>query len=201
MYATREQWLQALMQALAPLLEAVTPGSTSAMENWRVSVGFPGGGSARKRIGECWPSTASAAQLQEIFISPVLGDAVSVDHVLLHEMVHAADGNKSGHRGAFAKMAKALGLVGKMTATSAGPDLRVKLNEITARLGPYPHSALNLSSRVKQTTRLVKCECPDCGYIIRTTAKWIEQGVPICKNGHAPIRFHVDGAEDTEEGE
>jgi hypothetical protein len=191
MYQTRESWLAALMQELAPLLEEVQPGSTQGIENWRVSCGFPGGGSARKRIGECWSSSLSHDGRIEMFISPVLGDAISVDHVLLHEMIHAADGVKSGHRGPFAKMAKALGLVGKMTSTTPGPALRERLNSLTEKLGPYPHSALSLSGRKKQATRLVKCTCPECGYIIRTTDKWLDQSLPMCQNGHDSVEFEV----------
>jgi len=32
----------------------------------------------------------------------------------------------------------------------------------------------------KQTTRLVKCVCPDCGYTIRVTRKWLDTGLPYC---------------------
>lgn len=36
------------------------------------------------------------------------------------------------------------------------------------------------------TTRLVRCECPKCGYLVRTTRKWLDIAVPTCP---------VDGAE------
>ena len=33
----------------------------------------------------------------------------------------------------------------------------------------------------KQTTRLKKLKCSECGYTVRTTAKWIETlGAPLC---------------------
>lgn len=32
-------------------------------------------------------------------------------------------------------------------------------------------------------SRLVKCSCPDCGYVVRTTAKWIAVGLPTCPCG------------------
>lgn len=32
----------------------------------------------------------------------------------------------------------------------------------------------------KQTTRLIKVECPACGYIIRVTRSWLLVGVPYC---------------------
>jgi hypothetical protein len=69
----REAYLTNLMHALAPLLEESLRGATATMDTWRVSVGFPGGGNRRTRIGECWGHTASSQGLTEIFISPVLG--------------------------------------------------------------------------------------------------------------------------------
>ena len=39
-------------------------------------------------------------------------------------------------------------------------------------------SALKIA---KQSTRLIKCECAECGYTMRTTTKWIETlGAPLC---------------------
>lgn len=32
----------------------------------------------------------------------------------------------------------------------------------------------------KQPTRLLKAECPVCGYTIRVTQKWVAQGLPVC---------------------
>lgn len=32
----------------------------------------------------------------------------------------------------------------------------------------------------KQPTRLIKCACPNCGYVIRTTRKWMATGLPWC---------------------
>ncbi len=50
------------------------------------------------------------------------------------------------------------------------------------KLGPYPHHSLNpIVKDKKQGIRLIKAECPGCGYIIRTTRKWFEGvGLPIC---------------------
>lgn len=179
---TREEWLNDLMTRLLPLLEEAAPGSTANADNWRVSVGWPGGGSRHKRIGECWSPKASTNGYSEIFISPKLATTEQVDHVLLHEMIHAADKNENGHKGPFRKIAVAVGLIGKMTATTAGDALRVKLDSITAGLGPYPHSALNPrnNGQKKQTTRMKKLECSDCGYVLRTTQSWIDIGLPSC---------------------
>lgn len=184
---TRESYLNRLMrEVLAPMLEQAKPGSTATIDTWRVSVGFPGGGSARKRIGECWSDKASSAGLTEMFISPILESASEVDHVLLHEMIHAAVGTAEGHKGPFKALARAVGLTGKMTATTASEELRERLNATIAdTLGAYPHARLDLgaSGVKKQTTRMIKAECMDCGYTFRTAQKWIDTGLPTCVCG------------------
>lgn len=180
--ANREQWLTLLMTNLASYMEEVEPSSTGKMAAWRVSCGWPGGGSRRKRIGECWSQTCSKGGMVEMFISPLLESPGDIDHVLLHEMVHASVGTKCGHRGPFAKLARKLGLKGKLTSTFAGPELRERLDAIVADMPAYPHSAINPKDvdRKVQSTRMVKCRCDECGYIIRTTRKWLDKGVPFC---------------------
>ena len=148
----------------------------------RVSVGFPGGGSARKRIGEHWHPKSSRDGVSQIFISPVLDDSYQVLDVLCHELVHSVYPS-DGHRKGFAKACKALGM-SKPWKTASVPresNLGGLLKLIEQYIGRYPHSALNLSDRKKQTTRMVKCLCESCGYVARTSNQWIESsGAPIC---------------------
>lgn len=185
---TREEWLNAALWALRPWFE--NRANAHIPTDARVSVGFPGGGSARKRIGECWARRVSKDKVNEIFISPVLQDPVRLLDVLVHEAVHAVDDCVSGHKGEFKRIARAVGLEGKMTATHAGEELKAELARIMALLPPLTHGALDLSTRKKQPTRLVKLECDCCGMLMRTTAKWLEQtGLPACACGGA---FHCD---------
>lgn len=184
-FDTREQWLMAGMDALRPLFAA---HGYDVPAQVRVSCGWPGGGSARKRIGEAWSPKAASDGVAQIFISPTLDDAVRVLDVLAHEMVHVTVGNEAGHGKVFRACATAIGLTGKMTATVAGPELETKLAGIAQRLGAYPNAKLNLGSRKKQTTRMVKLQCPDpqceCGgYSVRTTRKWLDVGMPSCPMG------------------
>jgi hypothetical protein len=87
-------------------------------------------------------------------------------------------------REGFRGKATAIGLVGKMTATTVGEELLPKLTAIAERLGDYPHSVLKPSGKEKvQTTRMLKLECPEDGYIVRTTAKWLDVGYPSCPCG------------------
>jgi hypothetical protein len=197
-FETREEWLTA---ALQPIARHIADKANETMpDNVKASCGFPGGGSARKRIGECWSTQSSAIKASEIFISPVMSDPVRILDVLLHEAIHATVGVEHGHKAPFKRVAVACGLTGKMTATVAGPELETVLQDIAVELGPYPHGALSLSDRKKQKTRLVKCECMLCGYIVRTTSKWIESaGAPLCPcSGDAMM---VDGAEDSEDSD
>lgn len=177
---SREDWLMQAVGALTPMFEALDLDVT--VPAVRVSVGWPGG-SGRKNsvIGQCWAPAAAADGTAQIFISPVLDDALRVLDVLAHEMVHAIDRNESGHRGRFAKIAKAFGLEGKMTATVAGEDLKETLTEVAADLGDYPHAALTPDVGKKQTTRMRKVECETTGYTLRTTRKWLDAyGAPKC---------------------
>ena len=59
--------------------------------------------------------------------------------------------------------------------------MRRRLEELVSDIGrPYPHGQLAPSDERKQSTRLLKLTCPECGYVIRTTRKWLETGLPTC---------------------
>lgn len=180
---TREQWLIEAAAKLDKLIKAA--GFEPAPV--RPSVGWPssGGLSQRKRtIGQCWAADTAADGLSQIFVSPLLIDTVEVLGTLLHEQLHAAVGTECGHKGAFGKAARAVGLEGKMTATVPGADLAKRLEAIAAELGPYPHAALTPGVKHKpQATRMLKVVCGACGYQVRTTRKWLDLGVPTCPCG------------------
>lgn len=180
---TREAWLLDAAAALRPIFEEV--GET--VPALRVSVGWPGGrGKKGNVIGQCWATSAAADGVAQLFISPVLDDAARILDVLAHEIIHAIDDCEHGHRGRFAKVAKAIGLEGKMTATVAGEALKERLAGIAEDLGPFPHAVLgggSSSGPKKQGTRMLKVECPEDGYTLRTTAKWLAMGVPTCPCG------------------
>lgn len=183
-YPNRETWLIA---ATSELRDTLFKRHAETVPEVKVSVGFPGGGSARKRIGECWNGRAASDGMPQVFISPVLADPVRVLDVLVHELIHAIVPD-AGHKTPFKRIATKLGLTGKMTATVAGPELEAELRALSDRLGAFPHAGLTLSGRKKQTTRLNKVECPDCGYTCRVTSKWLEDaGAPICPCNQAPM--------------
>lgn len=68
------------------------------------------------------------------------------------------------------------------------PATRVKLIKrdgggVVAAPPPAPgddEGAPDSSAPPKQTTRLLKASCSECGYTVRVTAKWLEVGPPHC---------------------
>jgi hypothetical protein len=179
----REAWLKRASKLLTPMLEAA--GSPPPL-NIRYSCGWPSVSKGGMRIGECWASTASKDGHFEIFISPTIDDPMRVLDILLHEMVHACVGLKHGHKGEFKRVAKAVGLKGRMTATHAGEELKGELINLCRKLGDYPHARLRKGLRSgpkKQGTRLLRVACPTCDYTVRITQKWLNIGLPICPCG------------------
>lgn len=180
---TREEYLNAATALMSPWFNA----QGYPLPPVRVSVGIPAGGKGGKlkRIGECWSPAASADATTEVFICPSQSNATNVLAILVHELVHAAVGLEHGHKGEFKRLALALGLEGKMTSTTAGVDLTARLTAIISQLGAYPHAALNtaLSGRKKQSTRMIKLVCDDCGWTCRTAQKNVDAGLPVCHCG------------------
>ena len=182
MEPNREAWLTQALDALRPLF---TEASYTVPDNIKVTCGFPSRGATSSRnrtIGQCWDSGLSDAKVFEIFISPVIADSGEAIAILAHEIIHAIVGYKAGHKAPFKRCALAIGLAGKMTATHAGAELQAHIDTMLPTLGEYPHGALNPRAKTaKEGTRLLKAECPQCGYTVRVTRKWLDlDGAPFC---------------------
>jgi predicted SprT family Zn-dependent metalloprotease len=197
----REAWLGCLIELLRPtFVELQKP----LPETIHVSVGFPSKGAlarSKRRIGECWSGQETSADGNpHIFLHPELTEPgpesrledAAIDHVLLHELVHAALREENcGHRGPFRKLAEAVGLTGrkkgtgpaKMTATWATAEGARKLAKLRKRLGAYPHSALNFVPPARKKGRMLKmtCTCEEhSGRPLRVSKKNAELGALRC---------------------
>lgn len=177
--AARHAWIEKAAQALR---RRFAERGYSVPHNTRISIGFPKG--SRKGahlLGQCWGAAASTDGHHEIFVSPELCDGVRIFDVLCHEFCHAVVGLEAGHKAMFKGCAEALGLTGKMTATVGSEQFNAWARDQISRLGAYPAGGLRVGTQVKkQGTRLLKCACSACGYTVRTTAKWLDVGAPIC---------------------
>lgn len=182
---TREEWLKWLTHSLRPLF---SQHGAEIPQKVRTSCGWPSRlamSKSKRRIGECWSDKRSADKHHEIFISPTLSEPIHVAETLVHELVHAVVGIEHGHKTPFRRLALAVGLEGKMTATHAGQELRNLLDRLTTEAGPYPHGEVSFDQEEKkQSTRLLKVECPGCGYVVRVTQKWLDVGLPSCPCGN-----------------
>lgn len=193
-HATREAWLNAATEITRPLFKEA---GYEVPKTVHVTCGWPsrgGEGNRKRTIGQCWPEQASEDKACQIFISPVLKDTVDVLATHVHELVHAVVGCKHGHKSPFKKCAVAVGLEGKMTATHAGENLKKQIAAWSAKLGEYPHPMLRPGFRLgkKQTTRLIKCECDQCGYNVRVTRKWLDEaGAPYCPCNKKAMGFEI----------
>jgi hypothetical protein len=195
---TREQWLTESIMILVK--EKFKPAGYK-FNKIRVSVGFPYSG--KKAIGEWWPPKTSTDNHASIFIHPGQGNPIDVLGVLVHELCHDAcfhEDPRAGHGKVFRKCATMMGLEGKMRATVPSKELVKYLEGIVKRVGDFPHAALKPGAtppRKKQTTRMVKMECPSCAYICRAAlTKIIENGPVICPCNHKPMS--VEFPEDEE---
>jgi hypothetical protein len=175
-YETREDWLNAFIDAARPVFAAA---NAPLPINVRVSVGFTSKGSKGSRIGECWSSDASEDGHYEIFLKPTLDNAARLCDVLTHELIHAAVGIPAGHGPAFKRVMAGVGLTGKATATVASAQWYAWALPIIQDLGPLPYGALTTrdgvsTGRPKQKPSLLKLECPSCGWLARVTFKHVQ---------------------------
>ena len=194
----REAWLQAAVQKLRPMFL----GHNFTVPEIAVSVGWPSKGalSTKKRvIGQCWFGSTTADNKPQLFISPLLDEVVTPDGVLatlVHEVCHVIAGADAKHGPHFIKVMKKIGLEGKPTATTAGEELVERCKQIYTDLGAFPHSKIvpTLNDPKKQSTRMKKCECSDCGYVARTVKKWLDEvGPPICPCNKQPMNLEITG--------
>lgn len=198
----RQMWIEAGAEALRERFASV---GYTVPKNVRVSIGWPKGSHGKGRaIGQCWGADASSDKHFEVFVSPELGEkaaSIQILGVIAHEFAHATVGIAAGHKKPFALCATAVGLTGKMTATTESPEFIDWAKGVVKKLGEYPAGRLSFAGRKKQSTRLLKCECEECGYNVRVTRKWVESaGAPLCPTDEVSMKCDaVDGEE--EEGE
>jgi len=173
-FSTREEWLMALIGELRPWYDG--------LPEVRVSVGFTSAGARSKRVGECWAPECDATGRCQLFVHPSIHTELGVAAVLAHELIHAAIGVEKKHGAEFKRVAHKIGLEGKMWATTPGPAFINDIQPLLLAVGPYPHAPLKPGKTVekKQTTRMIKAECPECGYTFRTTWKWLNFAAPVC---------------------
>lgn len=138
---TREEWLNAATRLLAE--KYFTKPSQTLPAKLAVSCGIPAG--SLRAIGQCWDPQVSSDGTTHIFICPSIDHPHMVLATLLHELVHAVIGVEEKHNKHFKRLARKVGLEGKLTATFVDPSSETGyyLKTISEQLGEYPHKALD----------------------------------------------------------
>lgn len=186
----REEWLNAVACALGPVFASV---GAPLPKRFRVTMSLT---KNSKHVGVCYAPACSADGTTEILIRLDRADEMDVAAILAHELVHAAVGCSEGHKGEFKRVALAIGLEGKMTATTPGEAFKAAVAPILKAIGPLPHAPLNFagpkSGPKKQVARLLKAECGECGYTVRVTKTWVVcAGAPICPCNRSPMAVEM----------
>lgn len=135
---TKEHWLR---RALPPIQRKVfRPAGLEVPDDVRLTCNTLVVRVPENCIGQCESRELAPRGVNLVFISPriVRGDVAL--WILVHELVHAIDDCQHGHGAPFARMARAIGLEGKPSQTMPGPALRLTIEGIVARLGPYPNA-------------------------------------------------------------
>lgn len=192
---TREAWLHAFTELSRPHFERV---GHPLPEKIRNTVGFTSGG--KNTIGQCWYPPCTSDGATEIIIHLGINDDAQIADALTHELVHAASYPVTGHGAQFKRIATALGLTGKMTATVAGDAWREWALPILEHIGPMPRGdfygegrkahpgggtasggeegeggdAPTSSGPAPQKGRYHKVVCTECGWTARVTRKHID---------------------------
>lgn len=178
---TREEWLHAVAENVRPVFKKA---GYPLAKDFRIGVGWPSsralsGGKARV-LGECWQPEAADDKKANLVVSLYLYESVQVAGTVIHELAHTVTKGE-GHKGKFVDCIRKIGLLGKPTeAAEPDPVLLERLNGLFKTIGQYPHARVDGVRRNKQGTRMIKLTCPGCGYVVRTSQKWIDMGVPEC---------------------
>ena len=193
-YRTGQGWLQAGAKLLH---KHVFSKAGYSMPNIVTTIGFPSHQAVspvRRTGGQCWASSVSENGVNFICISPLIKTDVERLDILAHEMVHAVDDLKSGHRGNFVKICKDIGLTkGAPSSASAGAALMHIVEQISRELGPCPFTALNYTPRVRKAAKPThKLECPQCKFACRTSEGEVEVGLPTCACGAKLVDLSAD---------
>jgi len=191
----RETYLNTMIDKAVPLFDKNGFMLSEIRDKLKVSCSFIKGvrGSKNKTVGVHYNPVLSKNGFHEMMIEPSIDDSIEAVGILIHELTHAIQRHMFGdtvkaHGKEFKKIATAVGLTGKMTATVVSDDLKATIQTWIDEIGKYPHSSLNLSERKKQSTRMIKLFC-DNGFIARASRTAIENyGVPYCACCNEPMQ-------------
>lgn len=176
---TREQWLNEFItdaRGTFAALESPLPG------NVRAAICPPH--RKMRAIGLCWTGDVTEDKGREIWVTSAETDPVRVAGILVHELCHAALPHEVKHGREFRLLATAVGLRGKMTATTEGEEFKSLWAATLARLGPLPAGRYThgraVDFRVQKTPKMTNMACPECGFVAKVRLDQMAAGRLTC---------------------
>lgn len=168
----REQWLNKLAAAALPKISSRLDMADEEPAI-KLSCGFPAQQGKRNQVGaQLIPPAASDEFNAEIFVNPTIAEKSAVVKLVLPLLVAATTGDYKQGRDYKA----ALSRVGLNTN-----NLPTWAEMLAERMPDYPHAAITIPDRKKQTTRLIKVACLNDNYICRVSRSTVDaMGCPIC---------------------
>lgn len=170
----------------------------------------------RKALGWFWQSRWKQNKdtvRHEINLSAEYLKEHNMGETLLHELAHAEnhalgieDTDKTGrrHNKKFKSMAERLGLTVEKSKslgfafTDLGAEAKSFLCKINFNRTVFELCRITESKGSKQGTRLIKLECGTCGYVARTTKKWLDEVGPCHCPEHGAMNFETPKDNDEE---
>lgn len=160
---SREMWLMNAVKLLRPVLSSV---GLALPEKVRVSCGFPTVSREQqvrgfRAFGQSFPASASKDGTVEVFISPVLDQAVKLNESgvldtlawVLAKVSENYDVDKSHRALRLQKVS------GRVVST---PEFVEALAQVIEKLGAYPHAALEIEEVAKEAAkRYAKATTPE----------------------------------------
>jgi hypothetical protein len=157
----REEWLNKVADFIYDKIEEEFVCEVNR-DVIKLSMGFMPKGNA-KAIGVCHYEEHSEGDVREIFICPTrtgtsLADSIETAQIVAHEVTHAILPVGTGHNNRFKKIIMDyLGAEGIPTATVAGAQFTLLIQDFIKELGLLPHYAIKQREGAGSTTVAVKC--------------------------------------------
>jgi hypothetical protein len=170
-HGTREEWAVSISLALLPELAKLGITMVGERRQIRVAVApLPA-----TKLGLCYSASKSVAGNTNIItLSSDQGEPIELAHTLLHEILHALDDCRSGHKGRWARWAEMLGMERCGHARNAQADQM--LRSALERVGLPALHVQTKSQRRKQRKSQVRFICTSCGGHVHMPAAIAEAG-------------------------
>lgn len=171
---TREAWAEKITAALFPMLVAEGIAPVGDHRQIRIALApLPA-----KTLGLCYPSSKSTTgDVNLITLSTDQGEPIELVHTIMHEMMHAFDDCRSGHRNRWLRWANQIGIVAR--GHIRGPIAERMVQTALAEVGFPTAHVITVRKVQKPKSSQVRYECPGCRLHVHMPLKSADDGFEV----------------------